>query len=232
MNSKRKTVVTVVKPFQAPSYDADIVVFSDETPYYGDESAIEHIYHCVKYSKEHHIYTVSCRFEKDFYLMQCVISPEGKIIGVQGATHLNLSYRGKFNNYSEINVFDTPIGKFFIAVDSDIFHPEVARIATSKGADFIIASRFMNLINDSNYRACVGSENASASNGIYVLDVTEFGARFITPFQNNCIRKSKIEPKFDKKYYIDFEMLKKENIFNMLNSNKLIFQKYIDILER
>ncbi|MEF9982906.1 MAG: hypothetical protein RR806_00060 [Oscillospiraceae bacterium] len=232
MSSENKTIITVVKPFSPPTYNVNLVVFSDNTPYYQDNSAFEHIYKSIKYAKKYKVYTVPCRFIKDDYLMQCMISPDGEIIGSQGATHLNLAYRGKINSYNELSIFKTPIGNFALAVDADIFHCEFARTASHLGADVIIASRYMEMINDMPYRACIGSENMAASNGLYIIDVTEEGARFVTPFQNNCIRDTNYPPQFDKKFYIDFDLLKKENIHSIFLSNKKLFQKYIDVLER
>ncbi|MEG0898182.1 MAG: hypothetical protein RSD67_01255 [Oscillospiraceae bacterium] len=232
MSSENKTIITVVKPFSPPAYNVNLVVFSDNIPYYEDKSAIEHIYKSIKYAKKHNVYTVPCRFLKDGCLMQCMISPDGEILGSQGATHLNLAYRGKINSYNELSIFKTPIGNFALAVDTDIFHCEFARTASHLGANVIIASRYTETINDMSYCTCIGSENMAASNGIYIVDITEEGGRFVTPFQSTCIRNTNFPPQFDKKFYIDFDLLKKENIHSIFLSNKKLFQKYIDVLER
>ncbi len=229
LNTDNSFLITAVSDFSAPDIESDIVVLNSDLAYITAENAVKYVYLAIKYSKRYCVYTITSRFIKDGCLTQCMISPKGVILGAQNAAHINLSYRDCINNGESLNIIETPFGNFFLAVDTDIYHPEVVKIAVSLGADIIVASRHTDLYSYMPQGVCIGSENAAVTGNICVFDVTNEGGILFTPDFKNCIREQSVTPKKNYNFKINLANMRRRN-FQL--ENKTLYKKYLNLLER
>ncbi len=225
--------ITVVRQFEAPPQGSKYVVFMQEEPYISEESAFEHLKKAIKYSRFFKVYTVPLRFIRDDRITMCMISPEGEILGAQEAVHLSLAHRGNLSHSEDISIITTEDASFFLCVDVDIFHPEVSRAASLMGAQVLICSRFMDIINDTPHRVCQGCENTAISNKLYLLDATEEGGRFINPMSiTECVRRTKTPGRINTIWECDTDKLNAFREENPILPQNTLFKKYIDYLVR
>lgn len=164
-----RTIVCITEPFGKPKQLSDLVIFSDVRTYIPQWDSADYLNACRKYAQQYQVYLVPNRFVVDDILYLCLFAPDGTILGIQGATHLNLSHRDKLKQYDKVEVFPTPIGNIFLCVDVDIYYPEVLRLARLMGADLIVASQFINAYELNRQMVTTGIWNAAQSNGIYVV---------------------------------------------------------------
>ncbi len=164
-----RTIVCITEPFGRPKQFSDLVVFSDNRTYIPQWDTADYLNACRKYALQHQVYLVPSRFIVDDVLYLCLFGPDGSIVGVQGATHLNLSHRDKLKQYHKAEVFPTPVGNIFLCVDVDIYYPEVLRLARLLGADLVVSSQFINTYELSRQMVTTGIWNAAQSNGVYVV---------------------------------------------------------------
>lgn len=69
-----------------------------------------------------------------------LLSPEGKVIGAQGQTHLSRDeHASGFVRSEDLQVFDTPLGAVGFTVCEDAWYPEVMRILALQGVQIVIA---------------------------------------------------------------------------------------------
>lgn len=177
-----KLKVCMTGPFTAPAEDdCTLVVFKNGeavvTPDY------EEIFHasCQKYARKYHVYLATCLFESDGFLCTALYNPEGELLGVQRATHLNLDHLHLYKAYDKIEPITTPIGKIFLAVDVDILRPDVLRLAIFEGCDYIISSQMFPLREFNEERILFGARSAAVTNRIPVIHVTPFSAALAVP---------------------------------------------------
>lgn len=164
-----RTVVCITPPFGKIKPLTDIVIFSDIKSYIPQWDTPDYLNACRKYAIKNEVYLVPSRFVVDNILYMCMFSPKGDVLGIQGATHLNLYNQDGFDHYNKVEVFDTPVGCVFLCVDVDIYHPEVLRLARMKGAEIVIASQFIDSYQLSRHMLTTGVWNAAQSNGFYVV---------------------------------------------------------------
>lgn len=168
----RKTAVYIARGLdERPSAGTDIVVFSDVMPFVGQESAGEYLMRCRDYAVRHRVYLVPARFVLRGFLCMCLMSPSGAMAGIQRAAHLNLSLAGAAKRADEISVIQTKIGKIFLCVDTDIYHPEVLRAAKLTGAQIVVSSQYIDERDYTHEHLVSGAVSASASNFVYVVNV-------------------------------------------------------------
>ena len=109
-------------------------------------------------AEEYGMYVVGSIYERSndaFYNSSPLIDPQGSIVGKYLKTHLfdapdRVDIKGgiresdKVEAGSELQVFDTSIGKIGVSVCSDLRFPEVYRVLRLKGAQIIVcASAFL-----------------------------------------------------------------------------------------
>lgn len=222
-------LIAALNSFTPPDVETHMVVFYSSKPYINTQNAEKYVYYCIKYAKRYCTYVITERFLKDNYLAQCMISPQGEIIGFQYATHINLTYRGLINNDDNINIINTPFGNFFLSVDTDIFHPEVTKIAAKLGAQIIISSRYVENINEENFRCCLSAERAALTHGVYVFDVTEDGGKLIEPSLKSCRESRTVEHSDGTGFSIDINNLPPSPDAKIENR---FFEKYLNLMER
>ncbi len=225
--------IAAINPFTNPPEDCKYVVFTQQEAYISEEDAMELLKKTVRYCKHFGVYAVPFRFVYNDQLTMCMISPQGEIQGSQGAIHLNLKYRDKLKRSSDINIIETPDGKFFLSVDVDIFHPEVIRAASVMGAQVVISNRFMDKTHENNYKICCGAENAAVSNRLLVLDLSEEGSCFVDPMSGaSCVRTQDKPRGINRVHVCDIEALNKYRLAKGVLPKNRIFKDYIEYLVR
>lgn len=164
-----RAVVCITTPFGKIKSLSDLVIFSDVKSYIPEWDTPDYLNACRKYAMEHEVYLVPSRFVVHNILYLCLFSPKGEILGIQGALHRNLYNQADFSQYDQISPIDTPIGKIFLCVDVDIYHPQVLRVARMKGAQIIVSSQFIDSYQLSRHMITTGIWNAAQTNGVYVV---------------------------------------------------------------
>lgn len=153
-----------------PPEGAELVVLADSNSYVSESLAPQFLAAAARYAKKYGVWLVSQRFLANDSLCLCLLSPDGKPVGVSRATHLNLDYRSlRLHRADEIEVFDTDIGKIAMLVDVDIQMPHVVRQAALKGAEIIVASQFIQPYDFFEDRVVLGAKSAVGSNGVPVV---------------------------------------------------------------
>ncbi len=163
-----RTVLCFTKSFERPKAFSELVVFTDPRPYVPEEELSPYIKACSAYAKEHEVYLVTHRFLKEERLYLCLFDPKGAIVGYQGALHRNLSSQNDLKQYDNVHVIRTPVGNLFLCVDTDIYYPEVLRLAKLKGADLVIASQFIQPYDFKPRSITSGIWNTAQQQGLYV----------------------------------------------------------------
>ncbi len=161
----------LTQPFQPPLEGTQMVVFSDIKNYTAEYEAPRYIKKCINYAKEYNVYLVTGRFVATNFLCMAFIGPDGQVIGVQRATHLNLTYQTALKRSTDLDLYDTPFGRIFLCVDVDIYHPEVLRSAVMRGAKLIISSQYIEFVDYGMHTILQGAYNAAMSYGATVVNV-------------------------------------------------------------
>lgn len=172
--------VAIVSPFEAAPQGAQLVIFADQKHFVPEEESVKLIAAAGKYAAKNHVFLVTQRFIVEDFLCACMFGPDGVLIGVGQATHLNLSLRQhNLQRSDEVSVFDTPFGKTALLVDVDINMPQVCRAAVRMGAELIISTQHMPLYDFYEDRVNYGAVNAARSNGVQVISVIGTGAAVV-----------------------------------------------------
>ena len=177
-----KLKVCMTNPFTAPAAeDCTLVVFKNGEAVVTPDYEELFLASCRKYAQKYHVYLATCLFESEGFLCMALLSPEGEILGIQRATHLNLDYLQQYQAYDKLEPITTPIGKIFLSVDVDILRPEILRIAIFEGCDFIISSQMFPLQEFNEERIFFGARSAAVTNRIPVIHVTPYSAALAVP---------------------------------------------------
>ena len=194
--------VAIVSPFEAALDGAQLVIFAGQKHFIPEEEAPKMIAKAGKYAAKNHVFLVTERFVVEDYLCACMFAPDGELLGIGQATHLNMSLRQhNLLRSDEVSVFDTPFGKTALLVDVDINMPQVCRAAVRAGAELIISTQHMPLYDFYEDRVKYGAVNAARSNGVQVISVIGSGAaavdangHFITRYTEALPVATVIEP--------------------------------------
>lgn len=168
--------VSVVPPLAPLPPDSQLVLFCDSRNYVAEYDSAKMLAAAARYAVHHGVYLVPERFVAAGYLCLCLLSPEGEVLGVQRATHLNLDYRGRFHRDDAVRPFDTPFGRVALLVDVDINLPQVPRAAAEAGATLLLSSQFIQVFDFFEDRIRFGAVNAAVSNGVAVAAAAGSGA--------------------------------------------------------
>lgn len=134
--------------------------------------------HSMEYAKSYQVYLVPGPFILKDRLCLCLISPQGKPLAIQKATHLNLLHHASLGTDDTLQVISTGLGKLALLCDVDIFHPEVARSAVMQGAEVLISVQYYDLYDLNELRVRSGSWEMAQENQVPVINVSN---------QNCCI---------------------------------------------
>lgn len=177
-----KIKVCMTDPFTAPAApDCTLVVFKNGEAILTPDYRELFLTSCQKYAQKYHVFLATCLFESDDFLCMALLDPEGNILGIQRAAHLNLKYLQHLHPYDQVEVISSPIGNIFLAVDVDILRPDILRLAMFKGCDFIISSQMIPMVDFSEERILFGARSAAAANRMPILHVTSYSSTLAVP---------------------------------------------------
>ncbi len=178
-----RTVLSFSKAFEKPKALSELVVFSDDRPHVPSGDLSPYLKYCSIYAREHNVFLVPHRFIVDNVLYLCLFDPNGSIVGYQGALHRNLTSASKQEQYENIHVMQTSVGNLFLCVDTDIYYPEVLRMAKLKGADLVISSQYIQPYDFKPKRITTGIWNAAQQNGFYVAGCSNLFSAVAAPWE-------------------------------------------------
>ena len=143
--------LSIGRPFYSPAWGSNTVMFSSESGLpVSEEQVKDYLVKCCKYALRHNVYLVPEKFVTLGIQCMCLISPKGKVIGAQQQIFSNPEENVKTNN--AIDLITTEFGDIFLAVDNDIYHPEIGKILFNMGASYIFSN---------NLYVVAGSNNAN-----------------------------------------------------------------------
>jgi hypothetical protein len=165
-------VMCVVEPYTSPVWGANFAVFSSQDGIAIPENqAKEYIGRSCRYAKHHQVYLVPERFHLMGYQCMCLISPEGKVLGAQKCVFWNAENRGNKRSVT-LEAIATEFGGITLAVDVDIFRPEIPRVAATMGAQIVICSQYISMADFNGGMVVSGVWNAAQSNVLYAIGVS------------------------------------------------------------
>lgn len=173
--------VCFTDPFAPLEEPCQLVVFKNGNAAVPSDLSELFLTSCQKYAQKYQVYLATTLFEREQYLCMALFSPEGELLGVQRATHLNLSMAGECLPYDHVDVISTPIGRIFLSVDVDIYHPEVLRLAVFQECDFVISSQLFPMRDFSDDRIFFGVRSAAVANRVFILHTTPFSSSLLCP---------------------------------------------------
>lgn len=224
-------ITEVVAPFCAPSSDARLVVFADDSIREDPMDALKYLMRCSQYALRFKVYLVSGLLVHDGNLCLSLFNPRGKAICRQPALHLALSMQGLLTEGDEVQVVPTDLGNFYLCVDEDICHPQTVRAAALKGADTVISVRRIDPIDSTPDNLLLTAWNASQSNNVYVVSVSCTGVAVTCPSlvtrarDGYLVRQSQTRPV---RFGLNMERLDqvRDNLQIMQNINTSLVQRY------
>jgi hypothetical protein len=93
-------------------------------------------------TERHKIYLVACAVTEEGvkrYNVATLYSPDGHALGSQRQTHLSPEERAAgLSRGEELTVFESPVGRLGLLVNTDVRYPEVTRILCLKGANVLV----------------------------------------------------------------------------------------------
>lgn len=176
-----KTVVNITGQFKKPKAESQLVVFNDIRPYIPQWDSEAYLRGCRAYARQYGVYLVPARMAVEGGLFLCLFAPDGELVGVQGASHLNLSFHEPLERDNHINILDTPLGKIFLCVDVDIYNPAVVRKAALMGAEIIISSQYIDSYQFHKEMITRGIWNAAQMNKVLVVGCCNFFKAIAAP---------------------------------------------------
>lgn len=226
----------VTRPLTPPVEGTDLVIFSDIKNYVAQWDNQNFLSSCKKYAKRYGVYLLTSRVVADGYLCLFLFDDTGKVIGGQRAVSLNLSYRGAINRSTDLNIIRTKFGNLFLAVDVDIYRPEVIRAAALQGAEIILSSQFIPLYDYQSQKLCQLAYQA-ADNGVYIVNVNNASTSVISPVAaSSCpdgflLREDDSVPLF---YSLDTGLYRKTNdpASPLSRLRPALYEKYASFLGR
>jgi len=164
-------VICAVEPFTSPVWGSNTVVFAGAAGEAIPEAQTKnYIVRACVYAKRHGVYLIPERLSLMGYQCLALISPQGKVLGLQKGMFLH--NRDLFTERGDtVEVINTDFGAISLCVDVDIYRPEVPRIAASMGAQILICSQYIAPADFHNGKVISGIWSASQGNLLYAVDV-------------------------------------------------------------
>ena len=168
----QELALSIGEPFTSPAWGSNFVLFSgDPGAVIPDTDTKEYLRRACKYARVYQVYLVPERFMLMDYQCMCLISPQGKVIGAQKATHLAVPFPPGTKRGAALEVFSTEFGGIFLCVDVDVYHPEVIRIAAEMGAQYIVCAQQISRADYASHMVLSGIWNAAQSNNVFAMAV-------------------------------------------------------------
>lgn len=171
----------LTKPFDPPKEPCSLVVFKNGESIVPPELSELFLTSCGRYAKKFSVHLATGLYLDGASLCMALFAPSGDILGVQRATHINLRWLDEIEPYDDIEVIQTPIGSIFLSVDTDIYHPEVLRLAIFRECDFVVSSQMFPMVDFHEDRIFFGARSAAAANRIYIVHTTPFSSAVLCP---------------------------------------------------
>lgn len=160
--------LSIGRPFYSPAWGSNTVMFSSESGLpVSEEQVKDYLVKCCKYALRHNVYLVPEKFVTLGIQCMCLISPKGKVIGAQQQIFSNPEENVKTNN--AIDLITTEFGDIFLAVDNDIYHPEIGKILFNMGASYIFSLQRLDNDDVVDQKMVAGPWNQAQSNNLYVV---------------------------------------------------------------
>ena len=146
------------------------------------------------------------------------------------------SYRGTLSRSTDLNIVRTKFGNLFLAVDVDIYRPEILRAAALSGAEIILSSQFIPLYDYQSQKLGQLAFQA-ADNGVYIVNVSNASTSVIAPVETaSCpggflVREDDSVPLF---YSLDTGLYKKSSdpASPLARLRPALYEKYASYLGR
>lgn len=215
--------VSITPVLAPPPKGSELVVFADPRSYVAEIDSHQMLAAAARYAIKHKVYLVPERFVAANSLCLCMLSPDGSVLGVSRACHLNVILRqNNFSRYNAVEPFDTPFGRVALVVDVDINMPQIIRSAVLQGTSLIISSQHIPLYDFNQNRLDYGIVNAAATNGVQIISsiglggaVVDARGRFVKKYTDNLPLTAQIETEPG---YIDIDSMIAAN--NLLLSHR------------
>ena len=160
--------IAILSPFTQPEKETDLVIFANNRPYVPFYDVRQMLSKCASYAVKNNVYVVPEKFSLEDSLCLTILNPKGEPLGIQRSCHLSMSDRGIFKRDDSIDPIATPFGKIALLPSVDMNIPYVRTEAVLKGAEFFIASLYMESYDFSPQRASLYALNVAQTTGIPV----------------------------------------------------------------
>lgn len=175
-------IISVVNAFDPPAAQSNFVVFKNDKPTVPMAQGGRYFKKCKQYSRDNNAYVVTGLMNIADFLCLCMFAPNGKIVGAQRALFLSKNNRDVYKKPSNLALFDTPYGKVFLCVDSDIYNPEVQRYARLCGCEILISSQWIPKDEYSDQRFFTAGWGAAQTNNLFVACANNNAVAVCAPF--------------------------------------------------
>ena len=188
-------VLSVGEPFTSPAWGCNFVVFAgDRARPIPEQQTKEYLRGCIKYARHYETWLVPERFILLEHQCMGLISPEGKMVGAQRAVFGSPVFRPHAERNPVVEVFPTPLGKVFLCVDADVYHPEIAGVARGLGAQIIVCSQSILEEDYASHMVVTGAWNAAQLAGCYLVAVASQFACVCAPLELTPKRDGFLNP--------------------------------------
>lgn len=175
--------LSVVGAFDEPPQQSNFIVFRSSQPAVPMQEGAGYFKKCKQYAKGHGAYLVTGLMNIGNFLCLCMFSPKGKLCGAQRALFLSPANQVIYQTAGNLALFDTPYGKVFLCVDSDIYRPEVQRHARLSGCQIVVCAQWFDP--DEAYhdnKLFTGGWGAAQTNNFFVACANNHNAAVCAPF--------------------------------------------------
>lgn len=165
----------VQMPFETPEHGTELVIFTPSKRYMQEWEAKTFVEKASAYAVNNSVYVLVPMFSLNDFLAVCLVDPQGKAAGIQRAHRLSPENAVGHLTAEKLKTFDTPIGRFLITVDVDIYDPELTATALEEKCNAILALQYIPDLDFSKERILFGAWRASQQTGLPVINVSNQG---------------------------------------------------------
>ncbi|MEF9853881.1 MAG: carbon-nitrogen hydrolase family protein [Hydrogenoanaerobacterium sp.] len=175
-------ILSMVDAFAPPSAQSNFVVFKSNQEAVPMAEGGKYFKKCKQYARDNNAYIVTGLMNIADFLCLCMFAPDGKVVGAQRALFLTRNNREHYKKPSNLALFDTPYGKIFLCVDSDIYNPEVQRYARLSGCEILINSQWIEPNEYSEHSFYTAGWGAAQTNNLMVVCANNNAIAVCAPF--------------------------------------------------
>lgn len=227
VNTMTELALSIGEPFTSPAWESNFVVFAGESGNpIPEQHTKDYLRRCCKYAAHYEAWLVPERFILLGYQCMGLVSPQGKVVGAQRGVFDGPVFHRQAERSTAAEVFPTEHGGVFLCVDTDVYRPEVARIAAGMGAQIIVCSQTIGKDDYASHMVLTGAWNAAQLAGCYVIAVSNQFSCVSAPTQLTQQRDGFLSPPSLKK-----PMTQRFNVDKLaeLRRPKPLSQKFYDL---